>query len=53
MGKILITGGSGFIGTNLIESLRKANDTLLNIDIAEPKLDAHKFFCDKGIIKDV
>lgn len=52
MGKILITGGSGFIGTNLIESLRKANDTLLNIDIAEPKLDAHKPFWRKIDIRE-
>lgn len=42
MKKILITGGSGFIGTNLIEFLRKdgANE-LLNIDIVPPKIKKH------------
>lgn len=40
--KILITGGSGFIGTNLIEALRKTNAKLLSIDIAAPKLEQHR-----------
>lgn len=35
--KILITGGSGFIGTNLIESLVFDGHEVLNFDIAEPK----------------
>lgn len=35
--KILVTGGSGFIGTNLIEYLLKKEYTILNIDIAEPR----------------
>ena len=39
--KILITGGSGFIGTNLIESLRSTNSTLLNLDIRPPLNPAH------------
>lgn len=42
MSKILITGGSGFIGTNLIEALRKTNFEVLSIDLAEPKLEAHR-----------
>ncbi|MDG4594414.1 MAG: hypothetical protein P9F75_01755 [Candidatus Contendobacter sp.] len=40
--KILITGGSGFIGTHLIDSLRFSDLTLLNIDIARPKITEHK-----------
>ena len=40
--KILVTGGSGFIGTNLIEVLMKQNTELLSIDIAEPKLKEHR-----------
>jgi len=40
--KILITGGSGFIGTNLIETLQKTNTEVLNIDMAEPKLEEHR-----------
>lgn len=43
MNKILVTGGSGFIGTNLIEKLREDKElSLLSIDIAEPKLDQHR-----------
>jgi len=38
--KILITGGSGFIGTNLIEHFKTEYD-VLNIDIVEPKNRDH------------
>lgn len=41
MKKILITGGSGFIGTNLIETLRKTDAEILSVDMAEPKLESH------------
>lgn len=34
--KILITGGSGFIGTNIVEFYTKQHD-VLNIDIREPR----------------
>jgi GlcNAc-P-P-Und epimerase len=45
--KYLITGGSGFIGTNLINQLiyhKKIKVDLLNIDIAKPKLSTHLMF---------
>ena len=43
MEKLLITGGSGFIGTNLIENLRKEGlYELMSIDIVAPKIDSHK-----------
>lgn len=43
MVKLLLTGGSGFIGTNLIEKLLlRENITLLSIDIAEPKIESHR-----------
>lgn len=43
MEKLLITGGSGFIGTNLIEKLRKEGKyELMSIDIVAPKIDSHK-----------
>ena len=42
MYKVLVTGGSGFIGTNLIETLRKEDAQILSIDIAGPKLDVHR-----------
>ena len=38
--KILITGGSGFIGTNLVSYFIKSHD-VLNIDINEPKIKQH------------
>jgi nucleoside-diphosphate-sugar epimerase len=37
MTKILVTGGSGFIGTNLIEKLLTDGFEVLNIDINQPK----------------
>lgn len=40
--RILITGGSGFIGTNLIEFLLKRNlFDVLNIDIVPPQNSEH------------
>lgn len=36
--KILVTGGSGFIGTNLMEDLIKKGCEVQNIDINEPKI---------------
>lgn len=45
MEKILVTGGSGFIGTNLIEYL--INNTqleILSIDIVNPKIKRHEKF---------
>lgn len=42
--KYLITGGSGFIGTNLIEELRERDHELLNLDIMPPKIGAHRSF---------
>jgi len=45
MKKILITGGSGFIGTNLIEHITKDGaESLLNLDIHAPKINAHNRF---------
>ena len=32
MKKIIVTGGSGFIGTNLITNLLKKKNKILNID---------------------
>ena len=41
MRKMLITGGSGFIGTNLIEHLSKDTQyEIQNIDIVKPKISA-------------
>jgi GlcNAc-P-P-Und epimerase len=40
--RILVTGGSGFIGTNLVEKLLDKNVQLINLDINPPKKAAHR-----------
>ncbi|MGR9106609.1 MAG: NAD-dependent epimerase/dehydratase family protein [Gammaproteobacteria bacterium] len=40
-GKILITGGSGFIGTNLIERFVRHGHRVLNIDFKQPRNPQH------------
>ncbi len=48
--RILITGGSGFIGTNLISEIQtRPGVSVANLDIAEPKMKAQRHlwrFCD-------
>ncbi len=45
--KILLTGGSGFIGTNLLEFLIDMGFEVLNIDIMPPRNDKHSKFWKK------
>lgn len=53
MKNILITGGSGFIGTNLIEHYSNLLGLrLLNLDIVEPKLSTHNNYWKKVDIRD-
>ncbi|MEM4554796.1 MAG: GDP-mannose 4,6-dehydratase [Candidatus Anstonellaceae archaeon] len=40
---IAITGGSGFIGTHLVQHLQQKKQIVLIIDIAQPKANAAKF----------
>ena len=40
--KILVTGGSGFIGTNLIELLHSKGYDILNFDIKIPQIRSHQ-----------
>lgn len=40
--KVLITGGSGFIGTNLMDYLLERGVAVRNLDRAEPKKDSHR-----------
>ena len=40
--KILLTGASGFIGTNLLEDLLKKGYEVKNLDLNEPKITARK-----------
>ena len=39
--KIFITGGSGFIGSNLVEHFINLGHTVLNLDINEPRISSH------------
>ncbi len=42
MRKILVTGGSGFIGTNLVEYYRTLGACVLNIDVEPPRNPSHR-----------
>lgn len=50
MSKILITGGSGFIGTNLVEYLNSKEHQVINFDIKSPKNKAFLNLWVKGDI---
>lgn len=45
--RLIITGGSGFIGTNLVEHYVANGDRVLNIDILPPRNDAHRGYWQK------
>lgn len=42
--RLLVTGGSGFIGTNLIDEFKGRVDQLLNLDLQSPLDSAHDKF---------
>lgn len=39
--RVLITGGSGFIGSNMVETLVSRNIPIVNVDFNEPPIDSH------------
>lgn len=39
--RLLVTGGSGFIGTNVVEAFQGSGSSVLNIDIAPPRDPRH------------
>ncbi len=49
--RILITGGSGFIGTHFVELYGK-NNIIVNVDIASPKISTHNTFWRSCDVKD-
>ncbi|HIH36665.1 MAG TPA: NAD(P)-dependent oxidoreductase, partial [Methanocellales archaeon] len=50
--RILITGGSGFIGTNLMQYLLDTNLSVLNVDIQQPLNHDHNTFWVCGDVLD-
>jgi nucleoside-diphosphate-sugar epimerase len=52
MASVLVTGGSGFIGTNLIESFLRDGYEVLNFDLVPPQNPQHKNFYRQGDIRD-
>lgn len=44
LNKILVTGGSGFIGTHLIRELMAVGREVVNVDISAPLLEEHAAF---------
>lgn len=50
--RILVTGGSGFIGTNLVELFASRGDKVLNLDIAAPRNSVHRSFWQIGDLLD-
>jgi len=51
--RILVTGGSGFIGTNLVEYYLSKREEVINFDIALPKNITHKPYWRKVDILDL
>lgn len=51
--KILITGGSGFIGTNLVENFEKPDCSLFNFDKAKPLKKSQDKYWVKGNLLDI
>lgn len=52
MSKVLVTGGSGFIGTNLVESLLRLGHEVRSIDIEPPQCEAHETLYARVDIRD-
>jgi nucleoside-diphosphate-sugar epimerase len=42
LSRVLVTGGSGFIGTNLVEHYRRAGVEVLNLDSTAPRNPEHR-----------
>lgn len=52
--RTLITGGSGFIGTELTRALLDAGDEVIVLDVVPPKLEHPRLrFCEGSVVDDV
>ncbi len=40
--RLLVTGGSGFIGTNVVEEFLRQGNEVCSVDIADPQIAAHR-----------
>ncbi|MDC0213256.1 NAD(P)-dependent oxidoreductase [Gammaproteobacteria bacterium] len=49
---MLVTGGSGFIGTNLVEELASSNFEIINLDLCGPRNQAHQKYWRRTDIRD-
>lgn len=49
--KVLVTGGSGFIGTNLVEYLTSRGDVVINVDLNPPRNIQHERYWRRGNIE--
>lgn len=50
--KLVITGGSGFIGTNLVQMARDRGDAVVNIDLRPPQVEAQRACWREGDLMD-
>ena len=50
--KVLVTGGSGFIGSNVVDVLLESRDHVLNYDLKAPRVDRHREYWSQGDILD-
>lgn len=53
MSRFFITGGSGFIGTNLVQSLADKGNQVLNFDINPPRNPEHLFLWVNGDVRNL
>ena len=40
--KIIVTGGSGFIGTHFIQDFKDSYDEIVNLDLRSPFFNGHE-----------
>jgi nucleoside-diphosphate-sugar epimerase len=51
--RLLVTGGSGFIGTHLVESAARRKSSVLNLDLHQPRLTTHAVYWQQVDLLDV